>query len=64
MKNPWMSVWLSAANRNANTYASAARGLWAAEAQRQQQAMTKAWMEAMGLGAAPARKPPAKRRRR
>lgn len=43
MKNPWMSMWLSAANKAAG----ASRGLWMAEAQRQQQAavkeMTKAW---------------------
>ncbi len=35
MKNPWMSLWLSAAN----TWASAARGFWAGEVQRQQTAM-------------------------
>jgi hypothetical protein len=37
MKNPWMSLWLSAANRAAGS----ARGLWMAEAQRQQQAFAK-----------------------
>ena len=42
MKNPWMSLWLSAANR----MVSANRGLWAAEAARQQRAMTEAWMQA------------------
>ena len=35
MKNPFLSLWLSAAN----SWASAARGLWAAEMQRQQTAM-------------------------
>ncbi len=35
MKNPWMSLWLSAAN----TWASAARGFWAGELARQQAAM-------------------------
>ncbi len=33
-KNPWMSLWLSAAN----TWAVAARGFWTAEMQRQQKA--------------------------
>jgi hypothetical protein len=35
MKNPWMSMWLSAANKTAG----AARGQWMAEAQRQQTAL-------------------------
>ncbi|PZQ11913.1 MAG: hypothetical protein DI565_17180 [Ancylobacter novellus] len=35
MKNPWMSLWLSAAN----TYSSAARGMMAAETRRTQNAM-------------------------
>ena len=35
MKNPWMSLWLSAANRAAGT----ARGYWLAEAERQRQAL-------------------------
>ena len=42
MKNPWMSAWLSAAN----TMSAGARGQMAAEASRQQTAMTKAWTEA------------------
>lgn len=42
MKNPWMSVWLSAANQ----MTSASRGLVAAEMNRQQTAMMKAWGEA------------------
>lgn len=56
MKNPWMSLWLSAANRAAGT----ARGLWIAEAQRQQQAFVKG----LTKGAAPGRKPAAARRRK
>ena len=35
MRNPWMSLWLSAANR----WAGAARGIWTAELHRQQTAM-------------------------
>lgn len=35
MKNPFLSFWLSAANQ----WASAGRGLWMAELQRQQTAM-------------------------
>jgi hypothetical protein len=35
MPNPWLSLWLSAAN----AWAGAARGFWAAEMQRQQTAM-------------------------
>ena len=35
MRNPWMSLWLSAAN----SWAGAVRGLWAAELHRQQTAM-------------------------
>ena len=34
-RNPWMSLWLSAAN----TWAGAARGFWTAEMHRQQKAM-------------------------
>ncbi len=37
MKNPWMSMWLSAANASAG----AARGFWTAQARRQQNAMLK-----------------------
>ena len=36
MPNPWMSLWLSAAN----SWAGALRGLWSAELHRQQTAMT------------------------
>jgi hypothetical protein len=35
MSNPWMSLWLSAAN----SWASAARGFWTAELHRQQTAV-------------------------
>lgn len=41
MKNPWMSWWLSEANKAAG----AARGLMAAEMSRQQTAMMKAWSD-------------------
>ncbi len=41
MKNPWMSAWLSAANRNTG----AARNQMAAEMSRQQSAMMKAWSD-------------------
>lgn len=58
MKNPWMSMWLSAANKAAGP----ARGAWMAEAQRAQ----KAWVKAMTTGAVPAnkKKAPAKRKKR
>jgi hypothetical protein len=35
MSNPWLSLWLSAAN----AWAGAARGFWTAEMRRQQTAM-------------------------
>jgi hypothetical protein len=35
MPNPWLGLWLSAANR----WAGAARGLWVAELHRQQAAL-------------------------
>jgi hypothetical protein len=35
MKNPWLSIWLSAAN----SAAGAARGFWTAEMRRQHKAM-------------------------
>jgi hypothetical protein len=61
MKNPWMSLWLSAANKAAGT----ARGLWMAEARRQQQALARELTKAWGLGgSAMARKPRAPRRRK
>lgn len=42
VKNPWMSMWLSAANKAAG----AGRGFWSAEAARQQKAFAKAMTEA------------------
>ncbi len=58
MKNPWMSLWMSAANRAAGT----ARGLWLAEAGRQRRALAKG--VAKGLAPTPAQKKrgPARRR--
>lgn len=35
MKNPWLSMWMSAAN----SAAGAARGFWTAEMRRQQKAL-------------------------
>lgn len=46
MKNPWMSLWLSAANKAAGPV----RGFWTAEAERQRKAMTEATFRAWGLG--------------
>jgi hypothetical protein len=40
MKNPFMSMWLSAASSAANSAAGATRGFWTAEMHRQQTAMT------------------------
>jgi hypothetical protein len=59
MKNPWMSLWLSAANRAAGT----ARGMWTAEARRQQQAASREIAKAWGLGGSASKKKPAKRRK-
>ena len=55
MTNPWLSLWLSAAN----TWAGAVRGFWMAEVQRQQTALTnqmiaqttRFWMQAWSLPA-------------
>lgn len=41
MKNPWMSLWLSAYHQTAN----GAKGQFAAEMARQQNAFMKAWTE-------------------
>lgn len=46
MKNPWVSLWLSAANTAANT----ARGFWMAEFHRQQKAMQREWARALRPG--------------
>jgi hypothetical protein len=58
-----MSLWLSAANKTAGT----ARGLWMAEARRQQQAfakeVAKAWGLAPGSSGTAREKAPAKRRK-
>ncbi len=61
MKNPWMSLWLSAANRAAGP----ARGFWSAEIARQQQAFAKAMTKAMlpGAGAAAEKRSTSRRRR-
>jgi hypothetical protein len=59
MKNPWMSLWLSAANG----WAGAARGLATAEMRRQQKtAMTE--MARQMSGAKPASKKPTISKRR
>lgn len=58
MKNPWMSLWLSAANRGAAT----ARGYWLAEAERQQKAWMKAARKAMMSGNPPTRASSRRRR--
>ena len=50
MKNPWMSVWLSAANQWAGT----ARAFWAAETARQQRAFAKEVAKAWGFDPKPA----------
>lgn len=61
MRNPFMSAWLSAANKTAG----AARGQMMAEAQRQQQAFARGVLKAWGLAPPPpAKKPAAKRRRK
>jgi hypothetical protein len=50
MTNPWMSLWLSAAN----AWAGAVRGFWAAELHRQQKAMaTELVRQAMELWTRP-----------
>ncbi len=59
MKNPWMSMWLSAANKAAG----ASRGLWMAEAQRQQQAFLKEMTKAWTLGGTHSKPSSAKKRR-
>ena len=59
MKNPWMSLWLSAANRAAAT----ARGHWLAEARRQQREYLRATEKALMSGISPKSKPVRKQRR-
>jgi len=43
MPNPWLSLWMSAAN----SWAGAGRGFWSAEMQRQQTAMMNEMTEQM-----------------
>ncbi len=59
MKNPWMSLWLSSANKAAGT----ARGLWMAEAQRQQKAFAKEMAKAWGMAPATRKTSAAKKRK-
>jgi hypothetical protein len=62
-KNPWMSLWLSAAN----TWAGAARGFWTAELHRQQKAMVDEMTKRTTRSATKTRsskKPTANRRRK
>ena len=60
MKNPWMSLWLSAAN----TWAGAARGFWTAEMHRRSKTLTQETREhASGGRSTPAKKRPARKRR-
>ncbi len=58
MKNPFMSMWLSAANRAAGPV----RGFWTAEAKRQQSAMVREATKAMTPGAPAKKRSTAKRR--
>jgi hypothetical protein len=56
VSNPWLSLWLSAAN----SWAGAARGFWTAELRRQRSAMIdemirqtlRFWTQALGAPAA------------
>lgn len=56
MKNPMMSMWMSAANKAIGT----GRGLMTAEMRRQQSAMAKEAMRSFGLGT---KKKPAKKKK-
>jgi hypothetical protein len=60
MKNPFMSMWLSAENKAAGT----ARGMWMAEARRQQTAAAKEMTKDAGLGTGSTRQKAAPKRRR
>jgi hypothetical protein len=61
MKNPWMSMWLSAANRAAGP----ARGFWTAEMRRQQKAlMNEAGRSLTQDRAAPKKRATSKRRKK
>ncbi len=61
MKNPWLSMWLSAANRAAGP----ARGFWTAEMRRQQKAMISEAGRSLSLdrAAAPKKRATTKRRK-
>jgi hypothetical protein len=52
MKNPFLSMWLSAAN----TAAGSARGFWTAELQRQQKAFAKSLAAPASKKRAPAKR--------
>lgn len=60
MKNPWMSLWLSGANKAAGS----GRGPWMAEAQRQQNAWIKSATQAANGGAPSKKNTPTKTRKR
>ena len=61
MKNPWLSMWLSAANSSAG----AARGFWTAEMRRQQTTMMREATRSLTQDrAAPAAKKPSPSKRR
>ena len=60
MKNPWMSMWLSAANKAAGS----ARGFWMAEAGRQQKAAANEMARAAGLAPAKKKRSPRKKKRK
>ena len=60
MKNPWMSMWLSAANKAAG----AARGFGTAELHRQQKTMAQEAARAMGFGPSTSKTRDAAKRRR
>jgi len=62
MKNPWLSLWMSAAN----SAAGAARGFWTAEMHHQQKAMMKEAVRSSTLGRAqpaPKKRSTAKRKK-
>ncbi|TPE49756.1 hypothetical protein [Amaricoccus solimangrovi] len=60
MKNPWMSAWLSAANKAAGPM----RGAWLAEVEKQRRAFLDQWMKAWMPGLPEKKTPPARRRTR
>ena len=61
IKNPWLSMWLSAAN----SAAGAARGLWTAEMRRQHKTMVNeaGRSASKGRAVAPKKRPASKRGR-